>query len=341
VNAELTRAGVFEYTDADGKVYREYRPAEELQRADAIASLEDASITIGHPRGGVQPESFGALTVGHIRAGSVKVDGRDMVGRLVLARKDAIEGAASGTFVETSMGYDCEIENTPGVFDGQPYDRIQRGHVFNHLALLRADASRLGTALRLDAKGDQEEPSEKDPESESGSEGVSGYGSKGNRMKVKIKKADGTEIELEAGSPEHISHLEAERDAARADARTAHAELARRDALAATAARTALETRAKSLGVEVKADMTDRDLKIAAIKRADSAFDPAGKPDAYVDVRVDLLGTPAAPAVPGAHPVIAAVQGETPAAGRADALDEAQAAAEKAEAEVQDAWRRK
>ena len=41
LSGELTKSGVFEYTDANGQVVREYRPPEEVSKADSLASIED------------------------------------------------------------------------------------------------------------------------------------------------------------------------------------------------------------------------------------------------------------------------------------------------------------
>ncbi len=330
VDAALTRAGVFSYTDADGKVYREYRPAAELAKADSLASLEDVAVTIGHPRGGVGPDSYARLSAGHVRAGTPKADGGTVAGQLVIARKDAIEGVASGSYTETSMGYDCEIVEEPGVTpEGVPYDRFQRGYVWNHIALLKRGDSRLGTSLRLDAKGDEYPAGDDEDEDEQETK----------KMKIKFKKADGSEVEIVKGSDEHLSLLEAERDSARADSARTSAELARRDADAAKAARTALEAKAKALGVEVKADMSDRDIRVAAIVKSDSAFKADGRDDTYVAVRFDMLAERTPAPRQGAHPVVGAALGTTPET-RVDGLDEAQKKAADLEAKSLTAWER-
>jgi hypothetical protein len=49
VPAALSRVGVLTYY-MGGRVIKEYRPEEEVTRADSIASLRDAPVTIGHPR---------------------------------------------------------------------------------------------------------------------------------------------------------------------------------------------------------------------------------------------------------------------------------------------------
>jgi hypothetical protein len=322
---------VFAYTDADGKVYREYRPAAELSKADSLASLEDVAVTIGHPRGGVGPDSYARLSAGHVRAGTPKADGGTVGGQLVIARKDAIEGVASGAYSETSMGYDCEIVDEPGVTpEGVAYDRFQRGYVWNHIALLKKGDSRLGTTLRLDSKGDEFPAGDEDDDSDD----------EKKKMKIKFKKADGSEVEVVQGSAEHISLLEAERDSARADATRSVTELARRDADAAKAARTALEAKAKSLGVEVKADMSDRDLRVAAIAKSDGTFKADGKDDVYVTVRFDMLSERVQAPVLGAHPIVGAALGTAPGGERADATDEAKKKAKETEAAALKAWER-
>src|SRR5262245_19653968 len=94
IPASLTRSGVFMYHTADGRVIREYRPPEEVAKADALRTIEDMPVTIGHPPGGVSPSTFAALSVGHVRGDTVKTDASagplDVTAKLVIARKDAI-----------------------------------------------------------------------------------------------------------------------------------------------------------------------------------------------------------------------------------------------------------
>src|SRR5678816_1356476 len=49
VPARVTRTGVFPYMRADGSIQREYRPASEVFKADSLASLADAAVTVEHP----------------------------------------------------------------------------------------------------------------------------------------------------------------------------------------------------------------------------------------------------------------------------------------------------
>ena len=61
----------------------------------------------------------------------------------------------SGT-VELSLGYMAREDKTPGVHNGVAYDRIQRGHIYNHLNLVERARSRTpdGRAARLDKSPD-------------------------------------------------------------------------------------------------------------------------------------------------------------------------------------------
>lgn len=298
LTGELTKSGVFEYTDASGQKIREYRPPEEVSKSDSLATIEDAPVTIGHPPLGVTAESFGKLAAGHARGAAAQTDARGAVmvrGSLVAARKDAVEGLNSGKLTETSMGYSCRVDATPGVTpDGQAYDRVQRDIVYNHVALLPAGHARLGTRLdgaadivpRLDAAGNQIPDTQEEL----------------NPMKVTIKK-DGKDLEVESGSPEHVSYLQATADAAMARADAAELELVKFREDAAKAERAKLEATAASvLGKEFKADgQTDRQVREAVIAKRLPAVKCDGKDDVYVGAMFDaaMAVTPApAPKTP-------------------------------------------
>jgi hypothetical protein len=305
---------VFEYHDAAGKVVREYRPPEEVAKADSLATIDDLPVTIMHPpMGTVNGETFSRISVGHVR--SPKVDGEVVRGVIVVGRKDAREGVQAGKYAETSMGYTCRQDMTPGVTpDGQTYDAVQRDIEYNHVAILPPGQARLGTrldsaeapVLRLDSAGHQVAPGQSESEP--------------NTM-IKIKR-DGKDVELVAGSPEHIAHLEAERDTAAARADANDAELAKFREDAAKAERAALETRAATvLGKDAKHDgKSDRQVKEAVIAKRLPAIKCDGKDDAYVDgVFEAALAAPSPVAKPkaGSQAVVNALA----TAGRGDAAD--------------------
>lgn len=291
ITGELTRSGVFEYTRPSGQVVREYRPPEEVAKADALASIDDLPATVGHPRAGVSGATLDSVAAGHVRSPVVSdADGATLVrGTITVTKSDARAGVQSGKLCETSMGYDCRLDETPGVTPGgHRYDAVQRDLVYNHVALLPPGGARLGTrldgaendrVLRLDAAGNQVTDTER------------------TIVKIKVKKSDGKEIEFEQHSPEHFSHVEAERDAAvaRGDALEVEVKSFREDA--AKAARADIEKTASSvLGKDFKADgKSDREVKAAVIAARLPSVKLDGKDDVYVGAMFEaaLVSAPA------------------------------------------------
>ena len=53
---------------------------------------------------------------------------------------------------ELSLGYNLRLEETPGVWEGQPYDAIQRDIVINHLALVGQARAGEQARLNIDAR---------------------------------------------------------------------------------------------------------------------------------------------------------------------------------------------
>lgn len=148
----VTRAGIFEYQHPDGSKTRELRPPDELFRPETVASLRGAPVTLGHPPGGrVDPENARGLSRG-FASDSVRRDGHFLAAdEITVADAEAIAAAESGEQCELSCGYECRVDATPGVWEGQPYDAVQRDIVFNHLALVPKGRAGRDVRLRLDA----------------------------------------------------------------------------------------------------------------------------------------------------------------------------------------------
>jgi hypothetical protein len=66
--------------------------------------------------------------------------------------ESAIEAVKRGDRKEISLGYHCKLDHTPGVWEGQRYDAVQRGIKYNHIAIGPAGWGRAGSeiSLRLD-----------------------------------------------------------------------------------------------------------------------------------------------------------------------------------------------
>jgi len=297
VPANLTRTGVLIYRQPDGTVRRELRPPEEVFKQDSLKTLLGAPVTDLHPRDMVSPDNWREVSVGHV--GEAKQDGQYVAGRLDILDSQAIKAIEKGDRRELSCGYRCSLEPTPGIYEGQRYDAIQRRIVYNHVAIGPKDWGRAGNkvALRLDS-GDaiQVEPKPEEhppPKKETRSMGM-----------IRI---DG--IEYEIGSPAHlqavekrdaakdkeISTLSKERDTekARADAAEARADKAEKDLKEATDPtkveelirdRVQLHTDAKKvLGSDFDpSGKAPREIMVEAIKKDSKDFDPEGRTDDYL-----------------------------------------------------------
>jgi uncharacterized protein len=149
--ATITRAGVFNYLMPDGTVRRELRPPEEVFNPASMATIEGIPITNDHPKIGLlTPETAKDKTVGFTGENAFK-EGDDLRDHLTFIDKETIDDIKDGK-VELSAGYDIqELEENPGVFNGEPYDAIQRGIVYNHVAVV--DRGRAGNAkIHLDSE---------------------------------------------------------------------------------------------------------------------------------------------------------------------------------------------
>lgn len=166
VNANLTRTGVFAYRMPDGTSRRELRPADEVFHPDSLASYTGAPTTIDHP-GKVDPSNWREVTRGHVAHGARR-SGDFVSGEVHLQDARAIQDAESDKLREVSCGYSCDIDPTPGMHNGEPYDVVQRNIRINHVALGPEGWGRMGkdTRLHLDARdavsGERDESSSGD-----------------------------------------------------------------------------------------------------------------------------------------------------------------------------------
>lgn len=148
IPARATRSGVLEYHDADGRTWGELRPDAEVFSAESLASLRAATLTELHPPSLVSPETWKRLAVGHT-GDDVRKDGEFVAVSVVVQDAETLARVRSGELVELSCGYSCDLDETPGVFDGKPYQRVQRGIRYNHVALGPEGWGRAGSDVRL------------------------------------------------------------------------------------------------------------------------------------------------------------------------------------------------
>lgn len=157
VPAVVSRVGIFEYHTAGGDPYSEYRPAEEVSRADSITSFKNTPVTVYHPQAGVDPKNWKSHAVGHV-GDDVRFDAETGEVWATLHIHDAatIERIEKRELTDLSPGYSVELKEECGMCSHGRYDAIQTNIVYNHLSLLPPGAGRQGSrvALRLDSVGD-------------------------------------------------------------------------------------------------------------------------------------------------------------------------------------------
>jgi hypothetical protein len=151
VDARLTRTGIFTYL-RDGQTIRELRPPEEVFRETSLKSIVGAPVTDLHPDCFVTPENAKQLSIG-FAGEDVQIDGEFVNARLTITDAVAIAGLQDGSRKEISLGYNCDVDNTPGVYNGEEYDAVQRNIIVNHIALGPLGWGRGGpeVGLRLDS----------------------------------------------------------------------------------------------------------------------------------------------------------------------------------------------
>lgn len=162
----LSKVGVFPYRGASispdldpGALYNVLRPADELNSAEALESFklipwidnhtmlgsEDAGLTPAEEKGiqGVTGEQI--YFQDGILYGNIKVMSEAMATLIGSGKR------------ELSLGYWCVYDHSPGTFEGQKYEFVQRELRGNHLALV--NNGRMGKEVEvLDQSDDSKEP---------------------------------------------------------------------------------------------------------------------------------------------------------------------------------------
>lgn len=141
-----TRTGVLTYRRGDGSVIRELRPEEEVFKADSMATLGGIPLTNRHPTELLNSKNTKDYLIGYT-SDNVAKNGIYLDTMATITDQSAIDEIEQGGLREVSCGYECELEEAPGNFDGQAYDVVQRNIKYNHLAIV--DKGRAGPNVRL------------------------------------------------------------------------------------------------------------------------------------------------------------------------------------------------
>ena len=139
----LTSIGIFEYTNSDGSVRRELRLPEEVFKPESLKTYKGKPIIITHDAGLITKDNVGEEAIGTILSEGYQ-DGDDVRAEIIIHDTDEMKSVG---LKELSLGYNLTLDETPGVWEGKPYDAIQRDITINHLALVLQ--ARAGDQARL------------------------------------------------------------------------------------------------------------------------------------------------------------------------------------------------
>ena len=149
--ANLTRTGIFVYPGSKTGE-RELRPASSVFHADSMASLRDAPLTTDvHPQR-VDANNWRQLAVGHVV--ETHEDGIYLAGTVRINDGPTVSRVDNRELVELSCGYSCDLELTPGEYEGEHYDAIQTNISYNHVTVGPKDWGRAGNEVRLRTDAD-------------------------------------------------------------------------------------------------------------------------------------------------------------------------------------------
>ena len=144
----LTSTGIFEYANPDGSIRRELRVPSEVFSRESLQSYRAKPIILTHDAGLVDKDNVHEASIGTILSDGYR-DGNDVRAKIVI--HDTDEMKRSG-FKELSLGYNLDLDETPGIYNGERYDAIQRNIRINHLALVREARAGDQARLNIDSK---------------------------------------------------------------------------------------------------------------------------------------------------------------------------------------------
>lgn len=150
-DAVLTRVGVFEYRRADGTIRRELRLPEEVFSQDSLASFSMMPVTDEHPPVALDAENTHEFQVGVVGE-NPRADGDHVISTVMVTDAKVVAAVEKGAKRELSCGYNCKLDETPGEWNGQRYDAIQRQIRGNHVALVTKGRAGPEACLRMDSE---------------------------------------------------------------------------------------------------------------------------------------------------------------------------------------------
>lgn len=156
----VTTVGIFEYHNPDGSVRRELRLPEHVFATESLASYKGKPVIITHNAGEINVDNVQQEAIGTMLSDGIQ-DGDSVRVQIVIHDTKAMENSG---LRELSLGYDLELDETPGTWNGQPYDAVQTNIRINHLALVRQARAGNTARLNIDSRDEEEGGTLMDPD---------------------------------------------------------------------------------------------------------------------------------------------------------------------------------
>lgn len=149
----LSKVGIYPYLGKQiddslepNKIYRVFRPAEELLNKDTVRSFNLVPLINDHEMLGKDFKPAEKKGIDGIIYNPRVAHENMLIGNIKIYSQQMMDDIKNGK-KELSMGYTCIYDLTPGDWDGQPYDVVQRNLRGNHVALV--DKGRMGSDVRV------------------------------------------------------------------------------------------------------------------------------------------------------------------------------------------------
>ena len=148
----LTSCGIFEYVNPDGSIRRELRLPKYVFDEESLKTYRGKPIIVTHDAGVVDKNNVDKEQIGTILSDGYS-DGNDVRAEIIIHDTDAMKDSG---LKELSLGYNLDLIEEPGEYEGEHYDAIQTNIVINHLAIVASARAGEQARLNIDGKDTQE-----------------------------------------------------------------------------------------------------------------------------------------------------------------------------------------
>ncbi len=292
--APCTNIGVFTYKKADGGLVRELRLPEEVFAPQSMESLKNIPVTLGHVNE-LTPQNMDEI-VGRTGTNPIIGDNIYLSIDMEIEKEEAINAIKNGTQF-LSCAYTCDLEPSSGRWLGMDYDAIQRNIRYGHVAIV--DNPRAGETAKIKLDSDDAiMDANKKEEYMAESDKATDMGEIKKTVKEIMDEHNAQLVEMQKKLDEMTQEktkLEAERDSYKdkitvLEKKIADMENVKMDEsiiMQKVNKRIKIIEAAKSVGVELKEDMSEIDMEKAIITKIFPKANLDGKDAIYIDARFD------------------------------------------------------